>query len=99
MGFNDKANDLLLVMTVCKHSFHNGVIACMLQIGESTIHRTIVAWVVFMEALFSHLNIKPDDGILLCSLPDVFIKTARGLIDIIIDLVDLSYSNLVTMII
>ena len=37
-------------MTVCRHSFH-----------KSAIHRTFVAWVVFVKATFSYLNLKPDD--------------------------------------
>ena len=31
-----KANELSLVMTVCRHGFHNGAIAYVLQIAEST---------------------------------------------------------------
>ena len=88
MQFNNKANELLLVMTVCRHSLHNGVMTHKLQTGKNTIHGIIVAWVVFMEALFSHLHIKSDDGIFPCSIPDVFTKTAYSLIDIIIDLVE-----------
>lgn len=88
MRFNNKANELLLVMTVCRYNLHNGVMTYMLQGGKNTVHRIVVAWVVFMEALFSHLHIKSDDGIFLCSIPDVFTKTAYSLIDIIIDLVE-----------
>ena len=47
-----KTNEL--VMTVCRcrhrrrcrHGFHNDIMAYMLQIGGSTIHRVFVSWVV-----------------------------------------------------
>ena len=64
--------------------FHNDVMTYMLQIVESTIHRIFVAWVVFKEAIFSCLNLKPDDRFLPCSMPEVFYKTGHGFTDIII---------------
>ena len=45
------------------------------EIGESTIHRIFVSWVVFMEAIFSCLNFKPDDRFLPYSMPEVLNKT------------------------
>ena len=44
-----EANELLLVMTLCRH---NGAMAYMLQIRESTIYRIMLAWEVFMKAIF-----------------------------------------------
>ena len=76
-----KANELSSVMTVCVNGFHNDVMACMLQIDESTIHIIFVALVVSMEAIFSCLNL--NDGFLPYSMPKVFNKTGRGLTDII----------------
>ena len=67
-----KANELSSVMTVCIHGFNSDVMTCMLQIGESTIHRTFVAWVVFMESIFSCLNLKADDEFLSFSTPEGF---------------------------
>ena len=70
-------------MTVCKHAFHNGVTAYMLQIGESTLYKIFVLWVVFMEAIFSYLNLEPDDGFLPYSmLAWSFNKTGHSLKDI-----------------
>ena len=40
--------------------------AHMLQIGY--IHRIFLTWVVFKEAIFSCLNLKPYDGFLLLSI-------------------------------
>ena len=56
--------------------------AYMLQIRESTIHRIFVVWAVFMEAIFSCLNLKSDDGFLGYIMAEVFNKTGHGLTDI-----------------
>ena len=70
---------------MCIHGFHNDVVTCILQIGESTIRRIFVTWVVFMEAIFSCLNLKPDDGFLPYRMSEVFGKTAHVPTDTIID--------------
>ena len=43
-----------------------------------------VACVVFVKAIFSCLNFKPDDGFLLYNMPELFNKTGHGLTDIVI---------------
>ena len=58
--------------------------AYMLPFGESAIHRIFVAWVVFVKAIFSWLNLKHHDGFLPYNVPQVFNKTGHGLTDIII---------------
>ena len=69
-------------MAVCRHGFHNGVMAYMLQFGA--IHRIFVAWVVFAKAIFSCLNLKPEDGFLAYNMPELFNKTGHGLTDIVV---------------
>ena len=81
---NGKLNKLLPVMTICRHGLHNGVMAYMLQFGQSAIHRIFVTWVVFVKAIFSCLNLKPDDGFLPYNMPELFNKTGHGLTDITI---------------
>ena len=54
----------------------------MSQFGESTIYRIFGAWVVFMKAIFSCVNLNYDDGFLPYSMPEVFNKTGHGLTDI-----------------
>ena len=41
-----------------------------------------MAWVVFVKAIFSFLNLKPDDGFLPYKIPELFNKTGHGLTDI-----------------
>ena len=41
-----------------------------------------MAWEVFVKAIFSCKNLKPDDGILPYNMPDVFNKTEHGLTNI-----------------
>ena len=61
----NKATKLLSAVTVCWYCFHNGVMTHMPQISESTMHRTFVAWIVFMEVIFPGLNLQPADDRLL----------------------------------
>ena len=44
-----------------------------------------MARVVFVEAIFSCLNLKPDDGFLPYNMSELFNKTGHGLTDIVID--------------
>ena len=78
----DKANEILLDMTVCTLGFHKSYV---LQFGERTIHELYVESVVSMKAIFSHLNLKLEDGFLPYSKANVFIKTEYGLTYSIID--------------
>ena len=50
----------------------------MLPIGESTMYRIFIPWLVYMEAVLSHLNLSPVDKFL------VFIKTGCDLTDAVI---------------
>ena len=69
-----KANRVSSVLTVCRHGFHNDVMAYALQIDESTIHRIFVAQIVFVEAIFSCLNLKPDDDFYLAGYLRFWLK-------------------------
>ena len=59
--------------------------AYILNIGESTMQRIFGAWVVFMEAVFSKINLRPDEGFLAHNMPEIFVKTGHGLTDIVTD--------------
>ena len=63
-------------MTVCKHCFHNGVMTYMLQFA---IHRIFVAWVVFVKAILSCLNLKPDNVFLRYNMPELLNKAGHVL--------------------
>ena len=71
-------------MTACIHGFNNGIMTYMLQFGWSTSHIIFVTGVVFVKAIFSCLNLKPDDGFLPCNMSELFSKTGHGLTDILI---------------
>ena len=61
----DKPTELFAVLTICRHSLHQGVMAFMLKVGESTIQCIFVGWIVFLETIFTHINLKPEAGFLL----------------------------------
>lgn len=64
-----KANELLSGMTVCRCGLYNDLMANMLQIGKSTMHRFFAPYVFLMQAILSRTNLKPDIGFLPCSIP------------------------------
>ena len=80
----DKPTGLFSVITICRHSLHQGVMAFMLKVGESTKQLISVAWIVFLETIFTHINLKPETGFLLKKMPDIFVKTGHGITDMII---------------
>ena len=43
-----------------------------------------VAWIVFVKAIFSCLNLEPDDGFLPYNTPELFNKTGDGVTGIVI---------------
>ena len=49
----------------------------------STIWLKCVVKAIFVKAIFSCLNLKPDDGFLPYNMPKVFNKTGHGLIGIV----------------
>ena len=60
----DKPTELFAVTTVCRHcrhSLHRGVMAFMLKVGESTMQLIFVGWIVFLETIFTHINLKIID--------------------------------------
>ena len=73
-------------MTVCKRDFHNSAIYSAIHKIYSAIHIIFVAWVVFVKAIFSCLNLKPDDGFLTYNMSELLNKTRHGLTDIVIAL-------------
>ena len=63
----DKSTELLTYLTICRHSLHLGVTIFMLDLGKSTVYWTFVGRAVFLEIIFSQLNLKPSEDCLLKS--------------------------------
>ncbi|XP_057292377.1 uncharacterized protein LOC130620063 [Hydractinia symbiolongicarpus] len=68
--------------------------AYMAGVGKSTMYRIFVGWLVFLETIFSQLDLKPDDGFLLKKMPDIFVRTGHGLTDLVIDCSGLFFSDI-----
>ena len=79
-----KLNKLSSVVTVCRHGFHNDVMAPMFQFGGGAIHRIYVAWVVLVKVMFPRLNLRPDNEVLHYSMFEVFNNIGNSLADIAI---------------
>ena len=56
--------------------------AYMLQVGKSNLQRIFLALVVFVEAIFSRLSLKPDNWFFSYNMHEVFIETGQSLRDI-----------------
>ena len=67
--------------------------AYMLKVGESTIQRIFVGWIVFLETIFTYINPMPEAGFLLKKMPDIFVKTGHGLTDMIIDCTEFKFQH------
>jgi len=73
----DEPTELFALLVICRHSLQRGVMAFMLKVGESTIQRIFVGWIVFLETIFTCINLKPEAGFLLKKMPDIFVKTGH----------------------
>ena len=89
----DKPTELFVVLTICRHSLHQGVMAFMLKVGENTIQHIFVGWIVFLGTIFTCINLKPEAGFLLKKMPDIFVKTGHGLTDMIIDCTEFKFQH------
>ena len=68
--------------------------AFMLKVGESTIQHIFVGWIVFLETIFTCINLKPEAGFsLLKKMSDIFVKTGHGLTDMIIDCTEFQFQH------
>ena len=67
--------------------------AHVLSVSESAVNRLFVAWIVFLETLFDEVDLHPDDGYLLKRMPEIFVKTGHGLIDMIIDCTEFKFQQ------
>ena len=74
----DKPTERFAVITICRHSLHQGVMAFILKVGGSAIQRIFVGWIVFLETIYTHINLKPEAGFQLKKMPDSFVKTGHG---------------------
>ena len=53
----------------------------------------ICCWIIFLETIFTYINLKPEAGFLLKKVPDIFVKTGHGLTDMIIDCTELKIQH------
>ena len=58
--------------------------AYMLNIGEITMQQIFVVWLLFMEVIFSKINLRPDEAFLAYNIPEIFIRTRHELTDSVI---------------
>ena len=57
----------------------------MLDIAKSTVPCIFVGWAVFLENLFTQLNLQPSEGFLFKNMANRLVKTGHGMADVVID--------------
>ena len=67
--------------------------AFMLKLGESAVQCTF-GWIVFLETMFTCINLKPGASFLLKQMPDIFVKTGHGLTDMIINCTEFNFQHI-----
>ena len=71
----DLDTQLLIVLTICRHSLDYSFMAFMLSKSITTVHRIFEGWVIFLATLFNELELKPDEGFLIKKMPKIFVAT------------------------
>ena len=78
-------DELLIVLTCCKHGLDLGVSGWMAGISEAFMQRLFTAWMIFFASLFGCLNPMPAPKFLQTMMPKIFKETGHHLIDQISD--------------
>ena len=65
----------------------------MIDLGKSTVYCIFVEWVIFLETLFSQLNLKPSEGYLLKRMPDIFVEIGHGMTDTVIHCTEFKFQH------
>jgi len=63
------------------------------KVGESTIQCIFVSWIVFLETIFTCINLKREAGFLLEKMPCIFVKTGHGPTDMILDCIEFKFQH------
>lgn len=88
-----KSTELMAVLTICRHSLNQGVMAFILQTSHSTMERVFNGWVLFLATVLGKVDLKPASGYILNMMPKSFIETGHGLTDIVIDATEFKFQR------
>lgn len=91
----DKPTELFAVLAICRHSLHQGVMVFMFK-SRREHNSAHICWLdsfVFLETIFTYINLNPEAGILLKKMPDIFVKTGHRLTDMIIDCTEFKFQH------
>ncbi|XP_065662741.1 uncharacterized protein LOC136085368 [Hydra vulgaris] len=91
--FLEKKTELFSVLTLCRHALHLGVIGFMAGVSKSTMYRVFTGWVVFLDTIFSEINLKVESTYISLMMPSVFKKTGHGETDIFVDATDFKFQQ------
>ena len=83
----------LIVMMVCRHGLDFKFAAYMADVSPQTIGRIYNGWVIFLAALFSKLNTRPQQKFLQEKMPKIFRDTGHGETDLILDATEFRFQS------
>ena len=89
----DTATELLIVLTICRHGLHQGVMGYVVRKSKATVQRIFIGWVIFLATIFNEIDLKPPSGFMLQKMPDIFVKTGHGLTDLVIDATEFKFQQ------
>ena len=84
---------LLVTLTICRHTLDFRLMAYILDVSRSTVPRVFNGWVIFLSTIFNEIDLKPGHGFLLQKMPNVFVDTGHGMTDIIIDATEFKFQT------
>ena len=83
---------------ICRHSLHLGVMSFKLDLEESTVYRIFDRLGVFLETLFSQLNLKPSEDYLLKKMSNLFVKAGNRMTDMVTDCIKFKFKQATVLI-
>ena len=89
----DTKTELVVVLAICRHSPHCGVMAIVLDKSRITVQRNFTAWIIFLATVFNQVDLRPSDKFLLHKMPKIFKETGHGKTDLIIDATEFKFQS------
>ena len=74
----EPTNELLLIITTCRHELHQGIMGYNFGMSNATVQR-IFCDVISLATLFNEIDLKPPSVFLLKKMPNIVVETGHCL--------------------
>ena len=72
----EAATELLLVLTICRHGLHQGIMGYIVGMSNATVQCIFYGWAIFLATLFIETDLKPPSGYILKKCQKYLLKLA-----------------------